>query len=124
MIHELFQYLRKIPIKQWPNGDENRTQPGKHNPQQNKSSYTAGKKAGMMRLICKIKEINRRGISNHDTCFEYDPTTIMDVADHLVWPWKAAKTHPFTSSFSYLGFLWDLEHHSVEIPPVNMRGSS
>src|SRR5882724_6131615 len=66
MINELAQYLRKIPIKQWPNGDENRTQPGKHNPQQNKSSYTAGKKAGMMRLICKIKENNRRGISNHD----------------------------------------------------------
>jgi len=46
--------------------DKNRTQPGKHNPQQNKSSYTAGKEAGMMRLICKIKENNRRGISNHD----------------------------------------------------------
>src|SRR5882724_10745109 len=67
MINELAQYLRKIPIKQWPNGDENRTQPEKHNPQQNKSSYTAGEKARMMRLICKIKENNRRGISNHDT---------------------------------------------------------
>src|SRR5882724_823962 len=41
--------------------------PGKLYPQQNKSSYTAGKKAGMMRLICKIKENNRRGISNHDS---------------------------------------------------------
>src|SRR5882724_2833849 len=40
--------------------------PGKLYPQQNKSSYTAGKKARMMRLICKIKENNRRGISNHD----------------------------------------------------------
>src|SRR5882724_6070345 len=41
--------------------------PGKLYPQQNKSSYTAGKKARMMRLICKIKENDRRGISNHDT---------------------------------------------------------
>src|SRR5882724_845370 len=40
--------------------------PGKLYPQQNKSSYTAGKKARMMRLICKTKENDRRGISNHD----------------------------------------------------------
>src|SRR5882672_1373033 len=69
-LHEPAQYLRKIPIKYWPNGELNRTQPGKQHPQQNKSSYTAGEKARTMRLIWKAKakiKYNRRGKSNHDT---------------------------------------------------------
>src|SRR5882724_3233727 len=41
--------------------------PGKLYPQQNKISSTAGKMARRMRLIWKIKENNRRGISNHDS---------------------------------------------------------
>ena len=37
--------------------------------------------------------------------FIYDLQTIINVTDDLGWPWKASKIHPFTTSFSNLGFL-------------------
>lgn len=46
----------------------------------------------------------------------YELSLILDIADELGWPWKASKTRPFASSFRYLGFIWDLNNKTVEIP--------
>src|SRR5882724_7848771 len=78
--------------------------PGKLYPQQNKSSYTAGKKARMMRLICKIKENDRRGISNHDTISMSGPivdclpllTMAPTLAPSVVTPVTAPQCTPVT----------------------------
>src|SRR5882724_9703864 len=61
------------------------------NPQQNKSSSTAGKMTGTMRLIMKAKENNRMGISNYDSVVvcefckgeEVDPVVLLAVDVHL-----------------------------------------
>jgi len=49
-------------------------------------------------------------------CFNYDLEIIVDIANDLGWPWKESKTHPFAPTFTYLGFLWNLKAHLVEIP--------
>lgn len=48
--------------------------------------------------------------------FSYDIADIYAVAEELGWPWKPSKTRPFSSAFKYLGFLWDLEAKTVQIP--------
>ncbi|QRV78783.1 polyprotein like [Ceratobasidium sp. AG-Ba] len=41
---------------------------------------------------------------------------IYDVAERLGWPWKRSKTRPFATTFTYLGFDWNLPGRSVTIP--------
>jgi len=48
--------------------------------------------------------------------YPYDIGTIDSIAQSLGWPWKHSKTKPFSSSFTYLGFLWDLIAKTVQIP--------
>jgi hypothetical protein len=48
--------------------------------------------------------------------YNFDIQLLHDIAEPLGWPWKASKTHPFASSFQYLGFIWDLETKFVRIP--------
>jgi hypothetical protein len=35
----------------------------------------------------------------------FDLKEIYKLANALGWPWKHSKTHPFTFTFKYLGFL-------------------
>jgi hypothetical protein len=48
--------------------------------------------------------------------FSYSLTEIYAIAKRLGWPWKDSKTRPFASQFKYLGFIWDLEAKTVQIP--------
>ncbi|KAB5587927.1 polyprotein [Ceratobasidium theobromae] len=41
---------------------------------------------------------------------------VYQFADELGWPWKRSKTKNFDSTFSYLGFTWDLQTRQVHIP--------
>lgn len=48
--------------------------------------------------------------------FPYDKDLIWSVADSLGWPWSRAKHQPFATSFTYLGFLWDINARTVQLP--------
>lgn len=48
--------------------------------------------------------------------YGYGLDLIYKVAEDLGWPWKPSKTCPFSASFKYLGFLWDLDQKSIQIP--------
>jgi hypothetical protein len=48
--------------------------------------------------------------------YPYDLDTIESITQPLGWPWKHSKTKPFSSTFTYLGFLWDLNAKCVQIP--------
>lgn len=50
--------------------------------------------------------------------FSYDLSTLYAATEEFGWPWKHSKTRPFTTSFTYLGFLWDLPAKTVEITPI------
>lgn len=42
--------------------------------------------------------------------------SIYELAEFLGWPWKKSKTKNFSPQFPYLGFVWDLDNKTVEIP--------
>jgi hypothetical protein len=48
--------------------------------------------------------------------YPYDLNTIESITQPLGWPWKHSKTKPFDSTFTYLGFVWDLTAKHVQIP--------
>jgi hypothetical protein len=48
--------------------------------------------------------------------FTYSLNDIYDIAKRLGWPWKISKTRPFSTEFTYLGFLWNLATKTVQIP--------
>lgn len=48
--------------------------------------------------------------------FSYNLDTIFSITLDLGWPWKDSKTRPFSTTFRYLGFHWDLSRKTVEIP--------
>lgn len=48
--------------------------------------------------------------------YPYDLDTIESITQPLGWPWKHSKTKPFNTTFTYLGFLWNLTTKSVQIP--------
>lgn len=54
--------------------------------------------------------------NNWEPIFPYSLNTIFTITKNLGWPWKNSKTRPFNSSFKYLGFHWDLQNKTVEIP--------
>ncbi len=49
--------------------------------------------------------------------YSYSLDDIYKLSDPLGLPWKASKTRPFASVFVYLGFTWDLDAKTVQIPP-------
>jgi hypothetical protein len=48
--------------------------------------------------------------------FSYGLDSIYAITTELGWPWKASKTRPFATFFRYLGFYWNLQNKTVEIP--------
>jgi hypothetical protein len=53
---------------------------------------------------------------HNNTSFHYNESDIYGVAQELGWPWKPSKTCPFSSSFRYIGFDWDIPSRQVSIP--------
>lgn len=60
----------------------------------------------------------RYPVSLHDVIpsYSYDESLIWSVAKTLGWPWSTSKHQPFAQSFTYLGFQWDLQLRTVQIP--------
>jgi len=49
--------------------------------------------------------------------YSYDESAIWAiVADGLGWPWAPKKCFPFSTTFTYIGFLWDLDAKMVSLP--------
>ena len=48
--------------------------------------------------------------------YAYDMNTIFTATRELGVPWKRGKCFDFSSSFVYVGFLWNLRDHSVSLP--------
>lgn len=48
--------------------------------------------------------------------YSYDESLIFSVAERLGWPWSPTKHTPFSSSFTYNGFQWDIPSRTVELP--------
>jgi hypothetical protein len=48
--------------------------------------------------------------------FSYSLPDIYALASTLGWPWKDSKTRPFAPDFKYLGFIWNLDKKTVQIP--------
>ena len=51
-----------------------------------------------------------------DAVFTYADTDIDHISEMLSIPWESSKTVPFGFVVPYLGFIWDLEVHTVAIP--------
>jgi hypothetical protein len=51
----------------------------------------------------------------HDIPFTYCDTYIDHLSDLLGIPWEHSKTIPFSSTAPYLGFVWNLENHTVSL---------
>jgi hypothetical protein len=49
-------------------------------------------------------------------CTPYTLANVEQLSMFLGWPWKTKKTHLFAVIFTYLGFSWNLDWHTVEIP--------
>ena len=56
--------------------------------------------------------LNESGDSWH---YNYDADLIWKVAETLGWPWAPAKFFDFSHTFSYVGFVWDLDSKTVRI---------
>jgi hypothetical protein len=48
--------------------------------------------------------------------YTFDESLIFSIAKELGWPWSIKKHLPFAHSFPYIGFIWDLDNKTVEIP--------
>jgi hypothetical protein len=48
--------------------------------------------------------------------FTYSADLIWRIAEELGWPWAPAKFVDFSTSFLYIGFLWNLATKRVELP--------
>lgn len=48
--------------------------------------------------------------------YSYDESIIWQIADDLGWPWAKDKHFPFSTSFTYIGFFWDLVAKTVCLP--------
>ena len=53
--------------------------------------------------------------SVHDAHFSYNLEDIDRVSEELGIPWELSKDQPFASSTIYIGFLWDLEAHTITL---------
>jgi len=61
--------------------------------------------------------VNEDGITEY--VYSYDLSAVMAITDPLGIPWHPidVKGQDFKSTVSYVGFVWDLEHHSVSLSP-------
>ena len=48
--------------------------------------------------------------------FHYTADLIWTIAEELGWPWAPEKFKDFSTSFTYIGFLWDLSSKLVQLP--------
>lgn len=48
--------------------------------------------------------------------YTYSEKLIWDIGEELGWPWAPKKHFPFASSFTYIGFHWDIKGKSVSLP--------
>src|SRR5882757_2813592 len=48
--------------------------------------------------------------------YSYGAELIWEIGAKLGWPWAADKHSPFASVFSYIGFSWDLEAKTIQMP--------
>lgn len=49
--------------------------------------------------------------------FSYSEPDIDNLSKSLGLPWKPEKSQPFSSTVTYLGFIWNLDHKSVSLHP-------
>lgn len=49
--------------------------------------------------------------------FNYDADLIWNLGKKLGWPWAPEKFMPFATTFTYIGFSWDLVQKLVQVPP-------
>jgi len=49
----------------------------------------------------------------HDTTFCYNMHDIDSVSDTLGIPWELSKDIPFSSTPTFIGFIWDLDNHTI-----------
>lgn len=50
--------------------------------------------------------------------YSFDSTLVFDTAAFLGLPWSLPKFSDFSTSFTYLGFLWNIPGRIVQIPPA------
>lgn len=48
--------------------------------------------------------------------YSYDANLVFDIANKLGLPWSLPKFHDFSTSFTYLGFLWNIPQRTVQLP--------
>lgn len=48
----------------------------------------------------------------------YNFKHIDHITDHLGIPWEPSKDTPFSSSPIFIGFVWDIENKTVDLPPA------
>jgi hypothetical protein len=53
--------------------------------------------------------------SNPDAVFAYTLEHVDTISERLGIPWERSKDQPFGSSFTYLGFLWDINNKLVSL---------
>jgi hypothetical protein len=60
----------------------------------------------------------RYGKPHSDGSFQYSYSVelIWEIGAKLGWPWAADKHAPFASTFLYIGFSWDLEKKTIQVP--------
>ena len=79
---------------------------------------------------CTRLEVGLQSRSGSTTSFSFTTLTSKEVVHHpiatldniyllmepLGWPWKLSKTRPFTNTFLYLGFYWNITEQMVAVP--------
>jgi hypothetical protein len=59
---------------------------------------------------------HRLNMSDDTSSFKYDAQLIWDIGHELGWPWSPSKFVDFAPAFMYIGFWWDLDQKTVELP--------
>ena len=54
--------------------------------------------------------------TNETFAFTYSADLIWHITKELGWPWAPLKFVDFSTSFLYIGFLWDLSAKRAELP--------
>ncbi|KAJ3559983.1 hypothetical protein NP233_g11129 [Leucocoprinus birnbaumii] len=80
-----------------------------------KSSRTECKKWVDDFLIFRIPVLSSSNPS-HPQVYDFDIIDLMNLGCWLQWPWKPSKTCPFSHTFCYLGFDWDIINKTVSVP--------
>jgi hypothetical protein len=59
--------------------------------------------------------------SNRDSLFTYSFEDIDQISLMLGIPWETSKDQPFGRSTTYIGFVWDLQAHTVSLSPDKQK---